>query len=100
MGIDFGDASWHSPWVVQEAKKSFLVSTLCSTRGERSDWPWGSRLRCEIFAAVNSCAAPFGQAATQAPQLMHAAASNAASATGFGTGVMFASGAAPVLTVM
>ena len=31
-------------------------------------------------------AAPFGQAATQAPQPMHAAASIAASATSFGTG--------------
>src|SRR3954452_15235152 len=100
MEIDLGQASWHSPWLVQEPKKSSIVSTMCSTRDQRSDWPWGSRLRCDTFAAVNSCAAPFGHAATHAPQPMHAAASNAASATGLGTGVMFASGAAPVLTVM
>ena len=50
------------------------------------------------MAEVNSWAAPFGQAATHAPQPMHAAASNAASATSFGTGMMLASGAAPVLT--
>ena len=47
------------------------------------------------MADVNSCPALFGQAATQAPQPMHAAASKAASATGFGTRTMLASCAAP-----
>ena len=51
------------------------------------------------FVTVAEFAA-FLQAAAHAPQPMHAAASNAASATSFGTGVMFASGAAPVLTLM
>ena len=44
--------------------------------------------------------AELGQAATQAPQPMQAAASMAASATGFGIGMRLASGAAPVATVM
>jgi hypothetical protein len=42
----------------------------------------------------------FGHAATQAPQPMHAADSNAASASAFDTGIDAASGAAPVLTEM
>nr|BFE75350.1 hypothetical protein GCM10020092_086510 [Actinoplanes digitatis] len=48
------------------------------------------------MAAVNSIAEPLGQAATQAPQPMQVAASNAASASGLGTGVACASGAVPV----
>ena len=52
------------------------------------------------LAAVNRLAAPFGHAATQAPQPMHAAASIAASATGFGIGIRLASGAPPVGAVM
>ena len=43
----------------------------------RSGWPCGSRPRWVTLAAVNSIAEPFGQAATQAPQPMQAAASNA-----------------------
>ncbi len=39
-----------------------------------------------ILAAVNSIAEPFGHAATQAPQPMQVAASNAWSASSFGTG--------------
>ena len=52
------------------------------------------------MAAVNSMAEALGQAATQAPQPMQAAASKAASATIFGTGMMLASGAAPGVTLM
>ena len=54
----------------------------------------------EMLDEVNSWAAPLGQAATQAPQPMQAAASKAASATVFGTGMMLASGAAPAVTEM
>src|SRR5215218_3313915 len=39
---------------------------------------------------------PLGQAVTHAPQLMQVAASNAASAARFGTGIAWASGAVPV----
>jgi hypothetical protein len=84
--IDLGHAFSHSPWLVQEPKNSSMVSTMPTTRCQRSGWPWGSMLRCATLAAVNRLAAEFGQAATQAPQPMHAAASMAASATGLGTG--------------
>ena len=57
-------------------------------------------LRCVIFAAVKSMAAAFGQAATHAPQPMHAAASNAVSADSLGTRIALASGAPPVGTLM
>src|SRR5580765_5068834 len=99
MLIDLGQAAWHSAWLVQEPKYSSIRSTMASTRWKRSGWPWGSRFRWATFADVKSCAAPLGQAATHAPQPMHAAASKAASATTFGTGVRFASGAAPLFTL-
>ena len=67
-----------------------------STRESRSGWPCGSRPRWVTLAAVNSIAEPFGQAATQAPQPMQVAASNAWSAFVFGTGIAWASGAVPV----
>src|SRR5690625_7717383 len=71
-----------------------------STRLSRSGCPWGSRLRWVTLAAVNSIEEPLGQAATQAPQAMQAAASKAASASALGTGVAWASGAEPVLAEM
>ena len=43
------------------------------------------------MAAVKSWPAPFGHAATHAPQPMHAAASIAASAASLGTGITLAS---------
>ena len=49
-----------------------------------------------ILAPVNSIAEALGQAATQAPQPMQAAASMAASTVSFGTGTELASGALPV----
>src|ERR1700712_1341788 len=93
--ISFGHASWHSPWLVHEPKNSSILSTMASVRRYRSAWPWGSRLRWASLAEVNSCAAELGQAATQAPQPMQAAASIAASATGLGIGIRLASGAEP-----
>jgi hypothetical protein len=52
----------------------------------------------EIFAPTKSIAAALGQAATQAPQPMHAAASIAWSASVFGTGIALPSGQPPVRT--
>ena len=49
---------------------------------------------------MNSWPALLGQAATQAPQPMQAAASIAASADSLGIGMRLASGAEPVLAVM
>ncbi len=60
--------------------------------------PCGKLPRWVIFAPVNSAAEAFGQAATQAPQPMQAAASMAWSAASFETGIAFPSGALPVDT--
>ena len=49
---------------------------------------------------MNSVAEALGQAATQAPQPMHDAASIAISAVSFGIGMALASGALPVDTEM
>ncbi len=86
--------------MVHEPKNDSIVSTMAAARVNRSACPCGSRFRCDTLAAVNSCAAPLGQAATQAPQPMQAAASIAASAASCGTGMRLASGALPVSTVM
>ena len=48
--------------------------------------------------AWRKCAEAFLQAATQAPQPIHAAASKASSAIFFGIGISLASGTPPVLT--
>src|SRR5690606_36277534 len=100
MEMLLGHAASHSAWLVHEPKYSSMTSTMRSVRDQRSVCPWGRRLRWAIFAAVNRLAAPLGHAATQAPQPMHAAASNAVSATIFGTSVRFASGADPVSAEM
>ena len=52
------------------------------------------------MAATNSIAEPLGQAATQAPQPMQAAASIARSAWSLATGMSLASGAEPQFAVM
>src|ERR1044072_2087767 len=92
MEMRLGQAASHSPWRVQLPKYSSMRSTMSAVRASRSAWPGGSRLRWATWAAVNSWAAPLGQAATQAPQPMQAAASEAAAATGLGTGVMVGAG--------
>jgi hypothetical protein len=53
------------------------------------------QVQVATLAAVKSMAEAFGQAATQAPQPMHSAASIARSASSFGTGIALASGALP-----
>src|SRR5947208_13825117 len=99
MPIPLGQAASHSAWFEQEPKPSAsIVSTMFTTRRYRSGCPWGSRLRCAILAAVNSEAEALGQAATQAPQPMQAAASMARSAAGLGTGIALPSGALPLGT--
>ena len=62
--------------------------------------PCGIRPRWVTFAAVNSIDDALGHAATQAPQPMQVAASNAASESFFGTGTACASGAVPVGALM
>lgn len=100
-GMPFGHAVAHSPVSVQPPKPSASICpTMSSTRVSRSGAPCGRTFRWFTFADVNSIAAPFGHAATHAPQPMHSACSKARSASGFGTGVACASGAAPVGAVM
>ena len=101
-GMSFGQAASHSPWFVQPPKPSRVHRARPSrrTRSMRSGWPCGSSARCETLAPANSIADAFGQAATQAPQPMQAAASIARSASSFGTGIALASGAQPVSTEM
>src|SRR5690606_11481909 len=58
-----------------------------------------NRAYCDILAETNNMAEEFLQAATQAPQPMQVADSNASSATTFGMGIPFASGTPPVFTL-
>src|SRR5262245_21257770 len=96
-GTPFGHTAVHSPVFVHPPNPaSSCAATILSTRLARSGWPCGCSPRWVTFAAVNSIAEPFRHAATHGPQPMHAAASNAASASGFGTGSACASGALPV----
>src|SRR6187551_2040998 len=101
MLMSFGHAASHSLWLEQWPKPSASIcATILRTRSARSGAPCGSSARCEILAAVNSAAEAFGQAATQAPQPMQAAASKASSEASLGTGKELASGAAPARTEM
>ena len=97
--IPFGQTASHSRKLEQLPKSSASIrSTIATARRSFSGAPWGRMLRWPTFALVKSWAAPFGHWATQAPQPMQLAASNASSAVGLGTGMMFASGALPVPT--
>src|SRR5699024_8824868 len=96
-----GQTAAHSPMLVQPPKSSSSCwLTMLTTREARSGCPCGSMPRWVTFAAVNSMLDAFGQAATQAPQPIQVAASNARSASVFGTGLAWASGAVPVGALM
>src|SRR5699024_1795679 len=100
-GIPTGQTAAHSPMLVQPPKSSSSCwLTMLTTREARSGCPCGSMPRWVTFAAVNSMLDAFGQAATQAPQPIQVAASNARSASVFGTGLAWASGAVPVGALM
>src|SRR5207249_5607979 len=91
----------HSPAFVQLPNISrSIAATMLRARAERSGRPCGRSPRCDTFAAVNSMAAAFGHAATQAPQPMHVAASKARSASSLRTRMALASGAEPVGALM
>ena len=64
----------------------------------RSGCPCGSKANCDTLAPTNNIADEFLHAATQAPQPMQVAASNASSAISFPIGRLFASCAFPVFT--
>src|SRR5690606_21630347 len=97
--IPAGQAASHSLVLLQLPKPSASIwCTIATTRRDRSRLPCGRCARCETFAAVNNIAEAFLQAATHAPQPMHADEFIAASDWSRGTGSVFASGAWPVLT--
>ena len=76
-----GQAASHSYVFVQPPKPSLSIcATILSTRWLRSGRPWGRKAICVTLAPTNSIAEAFLQAATQAPQPMHVAESNARSA--------------------
>src|SRR6185369_7636341 len=95
--ISLGQTASHSPSLEQAPNPSFSIcATMASTRRARSGWPWGTSVMWLILAPTKRTAEAFLHAATQAPQPMQAAASIAWSATSFGIGMRFASGALPV----
>ncbi len=100
-GMPLGQAAVQAPVLVQPPKpSSSMAATMSRTRLSRSGAPWGRAFRWVTLALVKSIAEPLGQAATHAPQPMHSAFSKARSASGFGTGVEWASGAEPVGAVI
>src|SRR5690606_584923 len=85
--------------LVHDPKPSASIcATMRSTRSFRSGFPCGNNANCETLALTNNIADAFLQAATQAPQPIQVAASNASSAIFFGMGISFASGTPPVFT--
>src|SRR6516225_8394462 len=95
--ISFGQTASHEPVTVQLPNPSASIClTILTTRRSFSALPCGNKFRCETLADTNSIADAFLQAATHAPQPMHAAASIDSSAAAFGTGTALASGAPPV----
>ncbi len=98
-GMPLGQAASHSPTLVQWPKPSaWAWATMAMARRGCSALPCGSIPRWVSLAPVKSEAEALGQAATQAPQPMQAAASIDISAAGLGTGMALASGALPVPT--
>src|SRR6056297_890125 len=99
--IPLGHSASQAPVLVQFPKPSAsILATIFLARSLASICPWGSRARWDTLAATKSMADAFLQAATQAPHPMQVAASMDKSAFFFGTGVVLASGALPVLTEM
>src|SRR5512146_1322485 len=98
-GMPFGQTASQEPVTLQAPNPSMSIwVTIDRTRLSCSGLPWGSRLRCDTLADTNSMAEAFLQAATQAPQPMHEAASIASSTVCLGIGNELASGGWPVPT--
>ena len=99
IDIDLGHSASQAPVLVQLPKpSSSILATIALARAAFSILPCGKRASWLTLAATNNIAEPFLQAAAQAPQPIHDAASIASSATGFGMGIALASGTPPVLT--
>ena len=90
--IPFGHSISHAPVFVQFPKPSSSIwRTMFKTRCVASTLPCGNKAYCDTLAPTNNIAEPFLQVATQAPQPIQAAASNALSASTLGTGIELAS---------
>src|SRR4051812_35102928 len=97
--IPFGHVASQASVNVHAPKPSLSIWLIIfTTRILRSGAPCGNNARCATLAERNNIALLFLQAATQAPQPIHAAAANEASALSFSTGIAFASTALPVFT--
>src|SRR5690606_2541097 len=88
-----GHSASQAPVLVQLPKPSASIwLTMAWARLYRSVWPWGNNAYWDTLAETKSIADEFLQAATQAPQPMQVADSNASSDTAFGMGMLLASG--------
>src|SRR5690554_718525 len=97
--ISLGHAASHSPMFEQLPNPSESIwSTIARTRRPRSGAPWGISASWVTLAPVKSDAEALGQAATQAPQPMHAAESKARSERSLPIFTALASGLGPVFT--
>src|SRR5690554_5652816 len=96
--IDFGHSTSQAPMFEQFPKPSSSIClTIFKTRSRASGLPWGSNASCDTFAETYNIADEFLQAATQAPQPIHAAASKALSASTLGTGIALPSMVFPLV---
>lgn len=99
MEMLLGHSASQAPVFVHPPKpSSSILEIIFFARFFASTLPCGSFARCETFADTNSIAEEFLQAATQAPQPIHAAASIASSASSYEIGMAFPSGTPPVFT--
>ena len=97
--ISLGHSAEQAPVLVHAPKpSSSIVATMFCTLSFCSGSPCGNKANWETFAEVNNIAEEFLQAATQAPQPMHAAERKASSAFDFSITVVLASSASPVFT--
>src|SRR5215471_12160097 len=94
--ISFGQTASQDPVTVQLPNPSASICrTMFNARRSFSGLPWGSKLRCETFAAPNSMAEAFLQTATHGAQPMQAAASIHVFVVVLDTGMALASGVPP-----
>src|SRR5690606_15174982 len=97
--IFLGHSTSQAPVFVQFPKpSSSIFATIDLARRAASTRPCGNNANWLTLAETKSIADPFLQAATHAPQPIHAAASIAISASSRGMGIALASGTPPVLT--
>ena len=96
--ISLGQAASHSPWLVQWPKPGLVHRSppSCARADSARAGPGAGERAARPWPTTKSMAEAFGQAATQAPQPMQAAASMARSAFSLGTGKALPSGARPV----